>query len=95
MFTKATVSQAPRALSGKDVKVLRANVQAAFPNIQTDQVSPQRPTPTGPPAACMTVLCCNEELLQWSGALLRYLQRSSSWNCARMSFLADVHLSPT
>ena len=43
MFKKTTVTQAARPLNGKDFKVLRANLQAAFPNLRVDQVTADRP----------------------------------------------------
>ena len=49
MFKKTTVTQAARPLNGKDVKVLRANLQAAFPNLQIDQVTAYRPNSHWPP----------------------------------------------
>jgi len=45
MFKKTTVTQAARPLNGKDVKLLRADLQAAFPNLQVDQVMIDRPRP--------------------------------------------------
>ena len=49
------MTQAARALSGKDVKVLRANVQAAFPYLRIDQVDARCPSPR---CAATTVHAC-------------------------------------
>ncbi len=67
MFKKTTVTQAARPLNGKDVKLLRADLQAAFSNLQVDQVmidrppSPRAATPGGVTLgnACMlSDICC-------------------------------------
>ena len=55
MFKKTTVTQAARPLNGKDVKLLRVDLQEAFPNLQVDQVM-VGPIPS-PLAATKTCSC--------------------------------------